>query len=745
MHFGGRMKDSIIIGLLQNIGILLVFSMLYESFWLKKKENHKLATQLGTGMFLGGITVILMYTPWTLLPGVTFDTRSVVLSISGLFFGPVPTIMAMIISAIVRLTMGGAGLWMGIAVIFSSGAIGICWRKLRDIPTPKRAHLDLFILGLVVHLTMLACTALLPASIRYEIVKTIGLPLILIYSPGTMLLGLLLLKQQKNHQIQKEKERLTESDLRLRQILHSGRIAFLELDPVGYISFCNDHFLELIKYTREEIIGTDWVALMIPPHYHEEARKRVKIFLDSKDVKLNTEFPLIDKEGNPCYIQWNHAIISDDNSDFKGIACVGIDISRRKMGELKLSETNQKIESQNAEYKQLNEELNVAMRRAEESDKLKSAFLANLSHEIRTPMNAIMGFSELLKEDDLEEYEQANYLDIIEERGTHLLSIIEDIIEMSKIETGQITPRYSGIKLSSFLTGINQAMAVTIPKEKDLTLQISLAPSVKNLTLQTDPVKLGQVLNNLIGNAIKFSPDGKIRWGADQTPSGDIHLYVQDEGIGIAPAYHDRIFDRFHRVESDLNINNGGSGLGLSISKAYIEMMNGKIRLDSEPGKGTTFHIELPYLEVFEKQKTMPLQIAQMEKKYFPKGLILIAEDDDNNFAYFESILKRSNYNFIRAINGHEAIEHCESNKSIEMILMDIKMPVMDGYEATRELRKRGYTLPIIAQTAYNLRTESKIIRENGFDDSIAKPVKAAELIAMIQRFTSSDKFPSKS
>jgi PAS domain S-box-containing protein len=249
-----------------------------------------------------------------------------------------------------------------------------------------------------------------------------------------------------------------------------------------------------------------------------------------------------------------------------------------------------------SERKKFEEELIIARKKAEENDRLKSAFLANLSHEIRTPMNAILGFTDLLRDADLPSEKGNEYISIVHKSGNYLLSIINDIIEMSKLDTGQISIHPSWINLNTYLQNLYHTLKITIPKDREVQLEI-LPFEQNNIVIKTDEIKLTQILTNLITNSIKYTKEGSISFGYKLTDNHRIEFTVKDTGIGIEKKYHAIIFDRFTRAENDMSIIAGGSGLGLAITKAYVELLEGSITFESEINKGSTFSLSIPLIE----------------------------------------------------------------------------------------------------------------------------------------------------
>lgn len=380
-------------------------------------------------------------------------------------------------------------------------------------------------------------------------------------------------------------------------------------------------------------------------------------------------------------------------------------------------------------------QLETAKRKAEENDKLKSSFLANLSHEIRTPMNAIIGFSDLLHDVDIEENERLEYLKIIKNSGVNLVSIIEDLIEMSKIDARQILPNYKAVDIEECIHDLYNSIKVTIPKEKQIRFYVEESPERISGNILTDEVKLKQILINLITNAIKFTEKGYVSFGyiVNKT-KGVLEFKVTDSGLGINENNLKIIFDRFRRLEDDYSVESSGLGLGLSITKAYVEMLGGGISVASEVGVGSTFAFEIPLQFDLSKKKSILIDSSDVVSSNSGNQTILVAEDDNINFLLLKKILELKNYVVLRAINGQEAVDICKTNSAVDLVFMDIKMPVLNGYEALKKIKKFLPNLPIIAQTAHSSLEDKEKMSNAGFTNYITKPLNKEEIFKLLDK-----------
>jgi len=377
-------------------------------------------------------------------------------------------------------------------------------------------------------------------------------------------------------------------------------------------------------------------------------------------------------------------------------------------------------------------QLEVSKEKAEESDRLKSSFLANLSHEIRTPMNAIVGFSDLLNDPNLSEEVRKEYLTIIQNCGINLVSIIEDLIEMSKIDSKQITPNIVSIDLESCIKELFETIKVTIPEGKELELHFVENKDGIGKNVLTDAIKLKQIIVNLVSNAIKYTDKGSVTFGYQLNELNNTIVFsVKDTGLGIDEENLKVIFDRFRRIEDEFSVELSGLGLGLAISKAYVEMLGGTISVRSELKVGSVFTFTIP----LQYDNLSPDQNQFTDAKEFEKSkgeTILVAEDDNINFLLLKRILELKKYKVLRAKNGQEAVDICRANSEIHLVFMDIKMPILNGFEAFKTIHSFNPKLPVIAQTAYASADDYEKIIQAGFTAYVSKPLDKEKIFDLV-------------
>ncbi|MFZ5942147.1 MAG: ATP-binding protein [Bacteroidota bacterium] len=378
-------------------------------------------------------------------------------------------------------------------------------------------------------------------------------------------------------------------------------------------------------------------------------------------------------------------------------------------------------------------ELVEAKNRAERADQLKTAFLANMSHEIRTPMNGILGFADLLKEPRLTGEQQQHYLSIIESSGVRMLNIINEIIDISKIESGTMEIDISEINIYAVLKDLSVFFRPEI-EQKGLRLIQTCSLTPEEAVLHTDREKLFAILINLVKNAIKYTPSGEIEFGCT-LKDDNFEFFVRDTGIGIPPEMHNIIFERF--IQADLSNKRAyqGAGLGLAIVKSYLAMLGGKIWVDSIQGKGSVFYFTLPFrlkTPTGDFDLVSDLSFEQTDNKSNGQPKILVAEDDEVSEEFLKVILKPWAREILFARNGTQAVSLCREHPDIDIVLMDIQMPDLNGYEATRRIRTFNTKVRIIAQTAYGFTSDRDMVLEAGCDDYISKPIRKEELISLL-------------
>ena len=349
-------------------------------------------------------------------------------------------------------------------------------------------------------------------------------------------------------------------------------------------------------------------------------------------------------------------------------------------------------------------------------------------------MNGILGFADLLKEPNLSGDEQKEYLNIIEKSGRRMLNIINDIISISRIEAGLMTMNIQPSNINEQLEYIYTFFKPEV-ENKGLLFSYKTALSDDQSIVNTDKEKIYAVLTNLVKNAIKFTDRGFIEFGYTVKES-NLEFYVKDSGIGIPKEKLNEIFERFMQAERFDNNVNQGAGLGLSITKAYLDMLGGKIWVESELSVGSTFYFTIPYQSdlVFQSvDNKTDLGNENVIEQIRP--LVLVAEDDDSSIKYISLVLKKKGFDVLSVNNGTEAVEYCKNNPRIKMVFMDIQMPLMDGYEAAKLIREFNTTVPIIAQTAFAFESDKEIVLTHHFDDYIAKPIKPNDLYTILNKY----------
>lgn len=466
--------------------------------------------------------------------------------------------------------------------------------------------------------------------------------------------------------------------------------------------------------TPEELIGKTTYDLFSLDIANELTEMEQAII--NKEKKIVTYQKQITINGNQAWI--NHTLIGIHNSEGQVTKIIGIarDIT---------------------EYIHAQQELLKAKEKAEMADKLKSAFLANMSHEIRTPINGILGFASLMEMKEFSRNKEIEYLRIINNSGKLLLNLINDIIDIAKIEAGQLSLHYSEVflpDLFSDLVSFYQGEKMRRGKE-DIELRLNIPQSIHFQYLQTDQLRLKQIINNLISNALKFTHQGFIEIGCQPIES-QLLFFVKDTGIGINKEECDIIFDRFKQA-GKASDKKEGTGLGLAISKGFVELMGGKIWVESKPDVGSSFYFTLPF-HVCTENMAEPIATTPVNTNnysHWSTKTLLLVEDEEVNFLYIKELLNITGITLIHAPSAEKAIELCKSSIIIDIILMDMRLPGIDGFEATRIIKRMRNNTPVIAQTAYAMENERKDCIDAGCDQYITKPFDQEILFEVINSF----------
>jgi PAS domain S-box-containing protein len=977
---------------------------------------------MAQGLLFGFVALLGMLNPLVFQPGLVFDGRSVVISLCGLFFGPVAALISSVMAIALRVYQGGVGVYMGVSVIIASALIGIFYYYRRKKRSKKISAFFLWNFGILVHIAMLLLTSFLPRESQMAVLKNIGFSIILFYPLATILIGKILNDQEvkvKSVAALRKSEGLFRSlaqsspvgickvstkgeyifindrwsditgisaeetigksvshiahaddkndvETSFNNLINNGNPFDLEFkiisplgkqcwvhgkfeiemdedgDSIGYVGtlfdiderkkkeeelrrwetifkstrvgivlgksdsqffdIMNPAFARMYGYTQEELIGKTVLSVFapneresVPNHIRTAFEKGFHTFESWHVRKDGSLFPVLvsitavkDRHGNPLYRianvqditeryeseaklksekyrlasiieatnigtwEWNietgelfvnerwteivgyslnelmpisiktweslahpedfvasniaiqkHFIRETDfydielrmlhkagywvwvlvrgkvaewTADGKPLKMFGThkDITERKHWEETLRQNEQRLKEQNEEYLVLNEELTeindklrfnenrlkeqneeylalneeltesnervkqvntqlaVAKKRAEESDKLKSAFLANMSHEIRTPMNAIIGFSEMLLRPDLPKEKQVTFTEVLNASCNQLLTVINDVLDISKVETGQMVVHNGMVHINDLIQNIH-SLFLPNAKKKGNILSLNFSLSNESCLTLSDEAKLRQIISNLVSNAIKFTHDGEIKIGY-RVVDDFIEFYVHDTGIGISPENFHVIFERFRQADHPDSRKYGGTGLGLAISKAFVEMLGGTIWVQSQLGKGASFFFKVPFNPIIGGERSK--RETQVDNYDFSNLNILIAEDEEANIVYMQEVFEETSANLFFAINGREAVSQVSTGTKFNLIFMDIKMPILNGVEAAQAIRALGVNVPIVALTAYAMAGDKQKYLELGFDHYISKPVLRKELFDLVSHLS---------
>lgn len=471
------------------------------------------------------------------------------------------------------------------------------------------------------------------------------------------------------------------------------------------------YLISKIGYSADEIANNPWQEFT----YAEDIDKQESLFEMIRSSNRNSftlDKRIVSKSGKMFW--FNEYVKFFEHDGFSYQIILLRDISNEKENEIELLRAKQKVE---------------------EAERLKTAFLENMPHEIRTPLHAITGFTSLLSDSGLSLNERQEYVKFIQDSSNDILNLIDNIIEIAKLETNQVKPRKEKCYINSILDKLYNDFKIKqeIIEKDNVEIKMAKANSDPLYTIYTDAERLYQVLNHLLNNALKFTEKGEIMFGYKMPQKGYVEFFVSDTGIGIPTDQLDIIFKKFGK-SGNINTNkNRGSGLGLTLSKKIIELMDGQIEVDSVVGQGSTFRFTIPIETDNRINIAKPTILGEMN---WSTKTILIAEDTESNYFFIEAFLERTNVNLLWAQDGNEAVQIFSENRDkINMVLMDIMMPEKDGFDATREIKSIDPDIPVVAQTALALPDDEEKCYAAGCDYVLIKPINSEDLIATIRRF----------
>ena len=729
-----------------NLGMLASLSILSGFIGADgERRGRKLLMQ---GALYGTASILGMLHPLVLAPGLIFDGRSMMLSVCGFFFGPVSAALAACMALVLRIHQGGPGAVMGVLVIVSSALVGALFHRMHYGKTGRASARLLYLMGLLVHAAMVLLMLTLPEDQAMKTIRLLALPVMVAYPLTTLFIGRIL-SEFDAHRRMGESLKLSESNLRrsneelaanlnklmkrekelrftnavLRTQQETSLDGILVVDGEGGVISFNRRFTELWGIPADVAASGDEKKLLKRAMerllHPAEFLSKVNFLYQHPHEKSRDEIELI---GGTVFDRYSAPMLGTAG-EYYGRIWYFRDITGSKRAEEEVRKHREHLEEL---VRERTNELEAAKETAERANMAKSAFLANMSHEIRTPLNAILGFGTILERDLTLSETQAEQVRTINRSGRHLLKLINDILDMSRIEAGRLALHNAPFCLQDLLDDL-EAMFRVRAEEKGLSLSLERDANLP-CNVVGDEAKLRQVLVNMTGNAVKFTKQGsvtlRVRMEAPAETGPRLVLEVEDTGPGIPPEELTHIFDAFRQSEAGREA--GGTGLGLSISKRLVDLMGGELAVRSTLGAGSCFTASIPVepsAETSSQPKTPPRRIAGVERNE-AEGPLLIVDDVKENRDILKALLAPLGFALREAENGREALRLFEKERPCA-VLMDMRMPVMDGYEATRRIKasEGGSSVPVIAITASAFEDDVQNVLKSGADICIRKPL----------------------
>ncbi|WP_342305879.1 ATP-binding protein [Methanolobus sp. ZRKC5] len=562
------MNIEMLIALINNAALLLSLGVMYDVLFFDMHMNTRLRSTVA-GIIIGLIGIALMLNPWELSPGIIFDTRSILLSIVGLFFGFTPAVIGAIIVGSYRLYEGGAGAVAGIAVTMSSVILGLLWRQFHESFKKLFSMFELYIFGIVIHIVMLMYMLLLPWQVGMEVLNHISFPVMLIYPIGTVLLGTLLNNQLFRKRTQ---DALKENEAKLQNFIDNVPVGMFRTSSEGKNIQINPEMSRIVGLSKTEQIARHFQDIGEQLYIEPACSKEVVNILKEQGYVENFECEALRPDGKELCLLINAIASGELEEGAFMIDGFALDITERKKAE---------------------EHMLLAKITAEDANRFKSELLSNMNHELRTPLNSIMGFSAIMLDGTSGEItgEQKKYLQIINKNGHSLLSLVDNVLDLSKIESGSLEFKPEILDIMETIEQIKRKVYF-LSSRKNISINISGDSHIPQIC--ADANKFKEIIYKLVENSLKFTQEGGMVTIKVTQKNGNIEVSVIDNGIGIADYDIEKIFEPFVQVDGSSTRRYGGAGLGLTLVKEYVQMHNGTIRIESEPGKGSNFRVMLP-------------------------------------------------------------------------------------------------------------------------------------------------------
>lgn len=544
----------------------------------------------------------------------------------------------------------------------------------------------------------------------------------------------------------KLEEKLRESEIKFKNLANTTSVAIMIYQGDKWV-YANPAGCKMSGYSFEELLNMNYWDF-VHDEFRDLIKKRGQMRQQGEDSPSGYEFKIVSKSGIEKWVYLDGKLTLYNGKpaglisiiEITGIKNVELSLKHKN---IELSEAENQLQANNVQLQRLNAKLQnqnailkMAKERAEDSDRLKSAFLANMSHEIRTPMNAIMGFAEILANSNIESDLQREFGQTIYNRSQHLLNIINDIVDISKIEANLITIHKTRFDLNEVLDALDMTFSEVLHRKNKATVNLDFqkTPAGTALNICTDKRRLEQILSNLIHNAIKFTDEGTISIRYNLRDNNILEVFISDTGIGIPSSDVNLVFDRFVMANNAVNDKHDGTGLGLAISKSLANLLGGDITIESTSSKGTVFRVFIN-VETFKNEQIIDKEDVSFTHSDVGEKHILIVEDDNWSANYLEIFLKGKDFHTVTAKTGENALEIMKSGQKFDLVLLDIKLPGINGLEVVAQIKAMYPSMPIIAQTAYAMNEDRQRALAAGCDEYIAKPIESSLLMNLLVKY----------